>query len=114
VAYREDTDRVTAVIKEVAEELEKDPAFAEKIVDPVEIFGVDKFADSAVVIKGRIKTKPLEQWGVGREFQRRIKKAFDRKGIEIPFPHTSLYFGSESKPLEVLLKRNDPESNGEV
>lgn len=110
VAYKEDTDRVTEVIKEVAEALENDPDFKDKIIDPIEIFGVDKFADSAVVIKGRIKTKPLEQWGVGREFQKRIKKAFDEKGIEIPFPHTSLYFGSESAPIEILLKK---ESKGE-
>jgi len=107
VAYREDTDRVTEVIKEVAEGLETDPDFKEKIIDAIEIFGVDKFADSAVIIKGRIKTKPLEQWGVGREFQKRIKKAFDEKGIEIPFPHTSLYFGSKSAPIEILLKNEE-------
>jgi small conductance mechanosensitive channel len=54
-----------------------------------------------VVIKGRIKTKPIEQWVVGREFLRRIKYAFDADGIEIPFPHQSVYFGEASRPFEV-------------
>jgi small conductance mechanosensitive channel len=63
--------------------------------------GVDKFADSAVIIKGRIKTRPIRQWMVGREFNRRIKYAFDEKGIEIPFPHRSIYFGEASKPFAV-------------
>jgi small conductance mechanosensitive channel len=62
---------------------------------------VDAFADSAVVIKVRIKTVPIQQWGVARELRRRIKKAFDAKGIEIPFPHMSLYFGEASKPFAV-------------
>ena len=101
VAYKEDTDRVMKVIQQVAEELEADPQFKHKILEPMEIFGVDQFADSAVVIKGRFKTKPIEQWGVGREFRRRLKKAFDEQGIEIPFPHRTVYWGEEIKPLQV-------------
>jgi small conductance mechanosensitive channel len=79
-----------------------------------EIFGVDKFDDSSVVIKGRIRTLPVKQWEVGREYLRRIKHAFDEENIEIPFPHTSLYMGEVSKPLAVQLleKKTDPiESN---
>jgi small conductance mechanosensitive channel len=56
-----------------------------------------------VVIKGRIKTVPIQQWAVGREFLRRVKQAFDAKGIEIPFPHRTLYFGEASKPFAVRL-----------
>ncbi|MCF8432103.1 MAG: mechanosensitive ion channel family protein, partial [Melioribacteraceae bacterium] len=103
VAYKENTDRVIEVIKKVAEELEKDVEFAKAIIEPIEIFGVDKFADSAVVIKGRIKTKPIRQWTVGREFLKRIKIAFDEKGIEIPFPHQTLYFGENSKPIDLKI-----------
>jgi len=68
-----------------------------------EICGVDKFGDSAVVIKGRFKTKPIRQWAVGREFLRRVKYAFEDPGIEIPFPHRSIYFGEKSKPFELQL-----------
>jgi len=104
VAYKEDVDRVIDVMQRVADELKEDEDFGKKIIEPIEIFGLDKFDSSAVVIKGRIKTLPLEQWGVGREFKRRIKIAFDREGIEIPFPHTSFYFGSASEPVQVLMK----------
>ena len=101
VAYKEDTDKVVAVIQQVAEELRADPDFQDKILEPLEIFGVDQFGDSAVVIKARFKTKPVEQWAVGRAFRRRLKKAFDEKGIEIPFPHRTIYWGEEIKPLQV-------------
>lgn len=69
----------------------------------LEIIGVDNFADSAVVLRIRIKTKPLDQWNVGREYRRRLKKAFDDEGIEIPFPHRSLYAGSAGMPLKIQL-----------
>lgn len=101
VAYKEDVDHVMDVLKQIGEELRQDPAYAEKILGPLEIFGVDSFADSAVVIKIRIKTLPIQQWTVGRELRRRIKNTFDAKGIEIPFPHLSVYAGEASKPLPV-------------
>lgn len=103
VAYKEDTDHVTEVLREIAERLRHDAAFADFILEPLEVLGVDRFADSAVIIRARIKTKPVQQWMVGREMNRRIKKRFDELGIEIPFPHTSLYFGTESKPLKIEL-----------
>jgi moderate conductance mechanosensitive channel len=66
---------------------------------------VDKFADSAVIIKCRITTKPIQQWRVGREMNRRIKRVFDARGIEIPFPHVTLYWGAakdgHSQPLRL-------------
>lgn len=101
VAYKEDTDRVAAVIKEVAKELQEDPEFGPNILEPIEVLGVDQFADSAVVIKARLKTLPIKQWMVGREYRRRLKKAFDEKGIEIPFPHRTLYMGEASLPFTV-------------
>jgi small-conductance mechanosensitive channel len=93
VAYREDVDEVMAVLKSIAEEVRADPAFQDDILEPLEMLGVDQFADSAVVIKCRIKTLPIKQWRVGREINRRIKKTFDAKGIEIPFPHHTIYWG---------------------
>lgn len=95
VAYREDTDAVTEVLKEVGAGMQADPEYGPLILEPLEIFGVDRFADSAVIIKARLKTQPLKQWMVGREFNRRMKKAFDARGIEIPFPHVTLWFGED-------------------
>ncbi|HUL33571.1 MAG TPA: mechanosensitive ion channel family protein [Candidatus Eisenbacteria bacterium] len=102
VAYKEDTDRVVAALQETAAELMKDDEYRSSILEPLEVLGVDKFADSAVIIKVRIKTEPLQQWFVGREMNRRIKKKFDELGIEIPFPQMRLHLpeaGQGSGPL---------------
>jgi small conductance mechanosensitive channel len=106
VAYREDVDEVMAVLGEVGEGMRRDAAFAGDILEPLEMLGVDQFADSAVIVKCRIKTQPIKQWSVGREMNRRIKKAFDARGIEIPFPHRTIYWGEPIKgqtaPLHVV------------
>ena len=112
VAYREDVDEVIEIIKEVDEDLRNDPEFADSILEPIEVLGLDEFADSAIIIKARTKTKPIKQWSVGREFNRRLKKAFDERDIEIPFPHTTLYLGQDkagqAPPLNVeLIKENN-------
>ena len=113
VAYKEDTDRVVEIMKQTGAELQQDDKFGPLMQGEVEIFGVDKFADSAVIIKGRIKTQPIKQWEVGREYLRRLKKAFDAAGIEIPFPHQSLYFGEASKPfLAQLLNTTEGRTPG--
>lgn len=101
VAYKEDTDQVVEVMKDVADTLRKDPRFGPSILDEIEIFGVDDFKESEVTIKARLKTVPIQQWNVGREYRRRLKKAFDARGIEIPFPHRSLHMGSG--PLQVTV-----------
>ncbi len=101
VAYKEDTDRVCQVVREVVDGMQAEEKYAHSILEPVDILGVDEFADSAVNIKLRIKTLPIHQWAVGREFRRRIKYRFDQEGIEIPFPHQSIYFGEASKPFNV-------------
>ena len=107
VAYREDVDEVIDVIKEVDKELRKAPDFKEDILEPIEILGLDKFADSASIINARTKTKPLKQWRIAREFNRRLKKKFDEVGIEIPFPHRTLYIGQDKKgdaaPLRISM-----------
>lgn len=101
IAYKEDTDTVVDIMKNVSEEMRNDPEYSNEIIEPMEIFGVDDFGDSAVVIKARLKTKPIKQWTVGREYRRRLKKAFDAAGIEIPFPHRTVYWGAEINPLQV-------------
>ena len=106
VAYREDVDEVIEVIKEVDEDLRNDPDYKGDILGPIEIMGLDQFANSAVIIKARTTTKPLQQWRVGREFNRRLKKKFDERNIEIPFPHVTLYMGQDKEgqapPLRIL------------
>jgi small conductance mechanosensitive channel len=95
IAYREDVDEVIGIIKAVGEELQGDAEIGALILEPLEVFGLDQFGDSAIVIKGRIKTKPIKQWQVGRAFNRLIKRRFDENNIEIPFPHQTLYFGQD-------------------
>ena len=104
VAYKENVDQVMQVLKEVGEELFKDEQFGPLILEPLQVLGVDNFGSSEVIIKCMIKTQPLKQWDVGRELRRRIKNTFDKKGIEIPFPHVSIYFGEASKPFELDVK----------
>lgn len=101
VAYKENTDQVVEILRGIGRELMADDECGPFILEEPEIFGVDKLDDSAVVIKGRIKTKPIRQWQVGREFLRRVKLAFDAQGIEIPFPHRTIYVGEESKPFAI-------------
>lgn len=109
VAYKEDTDQVVEIMTRVADELRADPAFAASMLEPIEIFGVDDFKESEVTIKARLKTVPIQQWTVGREYRRRLKKAFDATGIEIPFPQRSLHIGAATGPLEVLLRPPGPQ-----
>ncbi len=94
IAYDQDTDAVVETMKEVHEELMKDKDYGPKIMGPIEVFGVDDFGDSSVVIKARLKTEPIQQWTVGREYRRRLKMELDRKGIEIPFPQRTLHFAN--------------------
>jgi small-conductance mechanosensitive channel len=103
IAYKEDVDRVIQLMRDVGKKLREDETFGPLMVDDIEVFGVDQFADSAVIIKGRLRTKPIKQWDVGREYRRRLKYAFDEMGIEIPFPHRSIYFGEASKPFAAQL-----------
>ncbi len=105
VAYRENVDEVIGIIREIDEGLRNDPEFRDDIREPIEVLGLDRFADSAVIIRARITTEPIKQWRVGREFNRRLKMIFDERNIEIPFPHMTLYMGrdkaGESPPLRI-------------
>jgi small conductance mechanosensitive channel len=104
VAYKEDTDRVVEVLHGISEQMRQEEEFRPLILEPLDVLGVDQFGDSAVVVKVRLKTVPGKQWQVGRAMNRRIKKRFDEEGIEIPFPHQSLYFGEASMPFKLQLE----------
>ncbi|MFA5371781.1 MAG: mechanosensitive ion channel family protein [Sideroxydans sp.] len=97
VAYREDLDEVYPVIRAAGAALRADPDIGSKILDDIDIQGVQNWADSAVIIRCRIKTVALEQWAVRRVFLARLKKAFDQHGIEIPYPHLTLYAGQDKQ-----------------
>lgn len=106
IAYRENVDHVIAVLRELGDELCADAEFGEFITEPLEVLGLDRFGDSAVIIKARLRIQPpIKQWFVGREFNRRMKARFDKEGIEIPFPHQTIYFGEDragkAPPLRV-------------
>jgi small conductance mechanosensitive channel len=112
VAYRENTDEVVQVMRDVGAELRADPAFSARILDDLEVAGVDSWGDSAVVMRCRFKCAPIEQWNVRREYLRRLKLAFDARGIEIPYPHLTVYAGQDKQggasPLPLRLIRKEP------
>lgn len=115
VAYRENVDDVMQVMHAVAEDMRADAAFGERILDPLEMAGVDQWGDSAVVIRCRFRCKPLEQWGIRREYLRRLKAAFDAAGIEIPFPHLTIYAGQDREgnaPAFALRQLGRPDASG--
>lgn len=93
VAYREDVDQVMAVMHRVAADLRQDPEFGPRIIQDLEMAGVNEWANSAVMIRARLRCQAQEQFGVRREYLKRLKKAFDAEGIEIPFPHMTVYAG---------------------
>ena len=95
VAYREDIDEVMAVMRQVATDLRPEPEFAPRMEGDLDIAGVDRWDDSAVIIRCRIRCVAQQQWGVRREYLKRLKAAFDEQGIEIPFPHITLYAGQD-------------------
>ncbi|MGK3960069.1 mechanosensitive ion channel family protein [Sorangium sp. So ce118] len=90
VAYKEDVDKVMRVMREAGRQLQEDRRYRASILEPLEILGVESFDDRAVVVRARIKTQPTEQWQIGREYRRCLKKAFDAHGIEVPLPHRTI------------------------
>lgn len=102
IAYDQNIQQVIEVVQGVAAELRKDPKFARDILEPIEILGLDRFADSAVVIKARLKTKPIRQWDVGRSFNWRLKDAFDAAGIEIPYPQRTMHIVAPKQAAEIV------------
>ncbi len=110
IAYREDPDQAFAVMRKVADAMRADPDWQSRMVADLEVLGVDKWADSAVVLRARLRVvPPIQQWNVKREFLKRLKKAYDEAGIEIPFPHLTVYAGQDkagAAPPFHLLEKN--------
>ena len=95
VAYREDTDQVSEALRAAFDQLLEDPEMKKHIFGPIDVMGLVSFGDSAVVVRARIKTVAGMQWGIGRAYNRLVKKVFDERGIEMPFPHQTVYFGED-------------------
>ena len=104
VSYDEDSDHVIEIMRRVAEDLEADPAFRGAMLEPIEIMGVDSFTESAVIIKARLKTLPLQQFKVGREYRRRVKKAFEAEKIKLPISQVVIGNGPANVPLPLAIK----------
>lgn len=91
VSYNTNLEHVIDVINRTGKELAEDPAFADAIINPPRFLRVNDFADSAIMIKILGDTKPLRQWEITGEMRKRLKIAFDREGIEIPFPQRVIH-----------------------
>jgi moderate conductance mechanosensitive channel len=108
VAYRENVDEAIEVMREVGARMRADESFAPLLLEDLEIAGVDGWADSAVTLRCRFKCVPLQQWTVRREYLRRLKREFDERGIEIPYPHLTVYAGQDKQgaapawPLRIM------------
>ena len=90
ISYREEVDQVMEVLRQIGKEMAAEEPWKSALLEPLQIFGVERFGESELVIRTVVKTVPLKQWDVGRELRRRIKIRFDEKGIQIPFPHRVL------------------------
>jgi len=97
VAYGENIEKVMEVIRGVDEDLRRDPGYKDDIIAPMEVMGIDRFSDSAIIVRARTTTRPIKQWGVAREFNLRLKKAFDQQGIEIPSRQLTLFMGRDKE-----------------
>ena len=99
VAYKENLERVITVLNRIGDEISQDPYFGLLIITPPQVLRVNSFDDSAITIKMMGECKPLKQWEIAGELRLRIKREFDDAGIEIPFPHQTLYWGVDQARL---------------
>ncbi|GAB6060205.1 mechanosensitive ion channel family protein [Desulfonatronum parangueonense] len=115
VAYREDYGEVVQALQDVAAELRQDPLWGPEILDDLEVFGLNNLSDSAVEIRVRLKTLPSRQFSIRRAFLEKMKRIFDERGIEIPFPHQTIWFGEDKKgfapPMRVIRESKDYQSS---
>jgi len=97
ISYREDIDQIITLLSEIGKELAEEEPYKSAILEPMQILGVEQFKESEIIIRMIVKTVPLKQWEVSRELRRRIKNRFDKKGIQIPFPHPLLFWGEKEE-----------------
>ncbi|MEZ6139154.1 MAG: mechanosensitive ion channel [Zavarzinella sp.] len=100
ISYSANVDHIISVLKKIAEEARYDPDLGPKIIEDMEMLGVEEFAESAVIIRFVMKTRPVQQWNVKREMLRRIKNKFDQLGIEIPFNQITVHTADKPTGFE--------------
>lgn len=108
VSYRDDIDRVFQVMRATADALRRSPGYEAKVLGDLEIAGVEDLGESAMTIRARLKTPPLDQWSVRREFLKRLKEAFEREGFTVPFPHRTIHTPDDAQPTAA----RSPEDSG--
>lgn len=113
IAYKEDTDKAVLLMQQVGDEMYHDPKYKDVMLEPISISGVDSFAESSVIIRLVIKTKPMEQWAIGREYRRRLKKLFDEKNVEFPFPYRTLKWEEDSNSIKLKIETSDTDTSVE-
>jgi small conductance mechanosensitive channel len=96
IAYNADVDHALKLIETVGLEMDQDPRWREQIVETPQVLGVENFGDRGLMIRVWIKTQPLKQWDVAREYRRRIKITFDQAGIDIPLLQQAIWLNDES------------------
>lgn len=104
VAYKENLTQVMELMKQVGDEMYAEEQYKHIMLNTMEVSGLNSFGESGLIIRGRIRTKAGQQWGVGREYRKRLKEAFDENNITIPFPHHTIYWGEEIDPLKMAVK----------
>ncbi len=95
ISYRYDPDDIAAVLRQTDEELRADPKFKNDVLAPIEIMGLETFADTSFIVRSRVRTRPIRQWDVGREFNRRLKHNLDRAGIMQDIPGAAPFTAPE-------------------
>jgi small conductance mechanosensitive channel len=104
IPYGEDTDRAIAALQEVADQVQSEEPYRSTILAPLEVLGVEQLAESAVVIRARVKTMPIQQWAVGREMNRRIKRKFEELGIAFAAPRLNVTMNFSDPASRTALK----------
>jgi small-conductance mechanosensitive channel len=99
IPYEQNVDEVVEVLRSIASELGTDPVHGPNILEPLEVLGVESFSEMSVLLRVRIKTVPIQQWNVGREFRRRIKLAFEARGIDFPSRNLTVRLEGLDRPL---------------
>jgi small conductance mechanosensitive channel len=112
MSFSTDVDEITQMIREVGADLMADFRYRREMLGPIEVWGLDRFDPNWMVVKGQIKTRPLQQWSVARAFNARLKRKMDEAGIEIPVPQMRLFTSSKDSEGQPWRDDGTPDEAG--